>query len=140
MKFSLPAIVAFSLLGASHASRIELHTTTGPAIIPIYSSAYYDDAGESYPLGAFRDGCRKTDYGWIKQICIDDPKERAHVIYSGGSKNCYKVTKSTSKNCGGPSACWSGVCQRCWTAVYTKTPCTWRSLDDTEATDEEEST
>ncbi|KAM0345083.1 hypothetical protein ACHAPU_006969 [Fusarium lateritium] len=140
MKFSLPTIVAISLLGVSDASRIESYSTTGPGIIPVYSSAYFDDAGKSYSIGTFLDGCRKTKFDWIKQVCIDSGKERAHVTYSGGSKNCYKISKSSSKGCGGNEGCWKGVCNRCYTWVYSKTSCTWRSLDDTETADEEDST
>ncbi|KAH7251218.1 hypothetical protein BKA59DRAFT_452461 [Fusarium tricinctum] len=145
MKLALPTMVfSLSLLGAVDASRIELDVTTGPGIIPVYSSSYYDDKGKYYALGAFNDGCRKTEYDWIKQICIDSGKERAHVIYSGGSRNCYKVTKHTSKLCGGFSGCWGGVCNRCWNYVYSKTACTWKradGADDTQTpTGEQEST
>ncbi|SPJ74217.1 uncharacterized protein FTOL_03947 [Fusarium torulosum] len=142
MKLTLPTVVfSLSLLGAVDASRIEIDVATGPGIIPVYSSAYYDNKGKMYSLGAFRDGCKKTQYDWIKQICIDGSKSRAHVTYSGGSRNCYKQTKDSSKLCGGSSGCWGGVCTRCWNYVYTKTSCTWRSADDIEApTGEQEST
>ncbi|CZR45487.1 uncharacterized protein FPRO_15337 [Fusarium proliferatum ET1] len=127
MKFTLPtAAFALSLLGAADGARIETYVTTGPQILTNYSSAYFGDDGEMYPLGGgFRDGCRKTKYDWVKEICIDDGKLRAHIVYSGGTKKCFKRTKDSSKACGGSAGCWQGVCQRCWTYVYTETKCTW---------------
>ncbi|KAH6963064.1 hypothetical protein HG530_006803 [Fusarium avenaceum] len=133
MKLSLPTMIfSLSLLGAVDASRIEIDVTTGPGILDVFSSAYYDDKGKFYSLGAFRDGCKKTQYDWIKQMCIDGTKNRAHVTYSGGSRNCYKRTKNTSEICGGSEGCWGGVCNRCWHYVYTQTACTWKRDDDTE--------
>ncbi|KAF4416355.1 hypothetical protein FACUT_12651 [Fusarium acutatum] len=127
MKFTLPtAAFALSLLGAADGARIETYVTTGPQILTNYSSAYYGDDGKMYPLGGgFRDGCRKTKYDWVKEVCIDDHKQRAHMVYSGGTKKCFKRTKDSSKTCGGTAGCWQGVCQRCWTYVYTETKCTW---------------
>ncbi|KAG5746083.1 hypothetical protein H9Q70_011231 [Fusarium xylarioides] len=127
MKFTLPtAAFALSLLGAADAARIETYVTTGPQIIPNYSSAYYGDDGKNYPIdNGFRDGCRKTKYDWIKEVCIDDGKLRAHIVYSGGTKKCFRRTSDMSKACGGTAGCWQGVCQRCWTYVYTEAKCNW---------------
>ena len=126
MKLTLPtATLALSLLGAADGARIETYVTTGAAPIRVYSSVYYGDDGKHYNLGAFDNGCRKTKYDWIKQICIDSDRERAHVVYSGGTRKCFKLTKQSSGTCGGPSGCWENICQTCWTYVYTSTKCTW---------------
>ncbi|PNP83935.1 hypothetical protein FNYG_02623 [Fusarium nygamai] len=126
MKFTLPtAALVLSLLGSGEAARIELNVTTGPGLIPVYSSAYYGDDGKMYSLGAFNDGCRKTKYDWIRQICLDSDRERGHVVYSGGTKKCFRMTKQSSKLCGGSESCWGGVCNRCWHYVYTEAKCTW---------------
>ncbi|KAF5636100.1 hypothetical protein F52700_5414 [Fusarium sp. NRRL 52700] len=77
MKFILTtAALVLSLLGIGEAARIEIDKTTGTGLIPVYSSAYYGDDGKEYMLGAFNDGCRKTNYSWIRQICLDSGKER----------------------------------------------------------------
>ncbi|KAI8713473.1 hypothetical protein NCS52_01292000 [Fusarium sp. LHS14.1] len=127
MKFSLPAVAfGLSLLGAGDAAKIEIRSTTGPGLIPVSSTAYIGDDGKTYPLGgSFSDGCRKTGYNWIKEICIDDKKGRAHIIYSGGTKKCFKRTRSWSYLCGGSESCHAGVCNRCWEYDYTVVKCTW---------------
>ncbi|KAF4997511.1 hypothetical protein FGRMN_3875 [Fusarium graminum] len=72
MKFVLPTVVTISLLGAADASRIESYATTGPGLIPVYSSAYFDDSGESWHIGDILDGCRKTQWNWIKQELLQE--------------------------------------------------------------------
>ncbi|RSM09787.1 hypothetical protein CDV31_007527 [Fusarium ambrosium] len=126
MKFSLPAVVfGLSLFGASDAAKIEIRATTGPGLIPVSSTTYIGDDRIAYPLGSSFDGCRKTSYNWIKEICIDSDRARAHIVYSGGTKKCFKRTRSSSKLCGGNESCNKGVCNRCWEYDYTVVKCTW---------------
>ncbi|KAJ4329128.1 hypothetical protein N0V84_000488 [Fusarium piperis] len=126
MKFSLPvAVFALSLFSAGDAAKIEIRTTTGPAILPFTDTTYVGDDGKDYDLGDFQDGCRKTKYNWIKQICLDSNKKRGHIVYSGGTKNCFRLTHEWSKLCGGSEGCYAGVCNRCWEWDYTKAKCTW---------------
>ncbi|KAM0421423.1 hypothetical protein ACHAPT_010777 [Fusarium lateritium] len=112
MKFSLPtAVFALSLLGAADAARIEIRTTTGPGLIPVTSTTYVGDDGKRYGLGGFNDGY--------------SGRKRAHIIYSGGTKKCFRQTRESSKLCGGGEGCYNGVCNRCWEYDFTVATCNW---------------
>lgn len=127
MKLSLAAtaVFALSLLGVTDAARIEISTTTGPGLIPSSSTVLIGNDGKRNNLGYFQDGCKKTKFSFIKNMCIDSGKKRAHVNYTSGLKRCFRQTKSSSKLCGGDESCFRGVCNRCWTYVFTEAKCNW---------------
>jgi hypothetical protein len=136
MKFSLPTVAfSLSLFCATDAARIEINSVIGPSLVPVKYTHYIGNDGLTYIVGGFLDGCKNIKYDWIKNMCIDDEKGRAHVNYSDGNKACFKRTTKTSGRCGGDEGCWKGICQTCYWSVFTPTVSNWRSVEDIEATD-----
>ncbi|XEV02821.1 hypothetical protein FSHL1_008108 [Fusarium sambucinum] len=114
MKFSLTAAVVLSALGGvANAAKIEVLTSR---------TTYIADDGDRHGLGKFTDGCKKNSFPWMKEICIDDKRKRAHAVYQTNRKECFKVTHETSGNCN----CEPGWgCKTCYTKHYTTTACNW---------------
>lgn len=127
MKLSLATTAAFvlSTFGVTDAARIEMSYVTGASLIPYGNTVLVGDDGKRNNLGDYRDGCRNTKFDFIKNMCIDDGKLRAHINYSSGLKRCFRRTSSKSKLCGGSESCYKGVCSRCWDWIYTQSACNW---------------
>ncbi|KAH7251216.1 hypothetical protein BKA59DRAFT_509324 [Fusarium tricinctum] len=130
-------LFSLSLFGATDAVSIKINSVIGAGIIPVTYTYYIGNDGLSltYDVGGWLDGCKNTKYNWIKNMCINDNRGRAHVNYSDGNKACFKRTTQPSGRCGGDEGCWKEICQTCYWSVFTPTACNWRSAEDIEATD-----
>ncbi|KAI9162655.1 hypothetical protein HJFPF1_04246 [Paramyrothecium foliicola] len=70
MKFSAVVTAFVALLGTTDAAHLVTSWTTGPGIIPVYSTVHYgNDGGQTY-IGGLFDGCR-NNIGGIRRICLD---------------------------------------------------------------------
>ena len=129
MKFSALTTACMLLVGITDAAYLEVSYSTGPGIIPVYSTVHVGNDGGKTIIGGLFDGC-KNNIGGIQRICIDAGKSRAHVNYKSGIKRCFRVTSSkVGQPCpGGGSGCHGQnevFCPVCSTWKYTQATCDW---------------
>ncbi|CEI38466.1 hypothetical protein FVEN_g11718 [Fusarium venenatum] len=118
MKVDL-AVALVSILGIAEAATPKI--VTHVSSMGIGTSTYHDTSGKANGLGNWTDGCKGTSYDWIKQVCIDLPRKRAHIIYPNGTKRCFRQSSSKTSPCG------TGV--TCTTTTLTESGCNWRFAD-----------
>ncbi|KAK4665355.1 hypothetical protein QC763_401174 [Podospora pseudopauciseta] len=128
MKFTLAAAAFAFLANAADAATAKITTSwiVNAGLLPVTTCYYHGEDGKTYFMGDFSDGCRGTKHDWVRQICVDSSKARAHITFSGGTRRCFKRTWRSSECVGtGPESCYKGICPTCSRAEYTPTSCTW---------------
>jgi hypothetical protein len=102
MKITLLATALTVALGTVDAVRINVYRY---GVFNIWYTTLINNDGDEYYWANFRTGCRRGEYDWLEEICMDEPKGRAHVKYTSGRDYCFL--------------------KRSGAGVYDEAPCTW---------------
>ncbi|KAJ1323746.1 hypothetical protein MN608_10991 [Microdochium nivale] len=119
---ALTTVAALAALAATSVSATRINIYITQHIVPVVMTTLITDDGDGHSYGYFLDGCKKK-LDFVKEICIDDSKGRAHIVWTNqpGRKLCLLKTKRNSFQCG----CNGNQCVTCTDIDFTETPCTW---------------
>lgn len=111
MKLTAPLVIFSLLLGADATTIAVLGLTPTHTTTTITAND-----GDRHKMDNFLTGCKTRPFPFVREICMDSPKRRAHIVWQNtGKKDCFIVTSESKK-----------LCDRCIPGShYTETACTW---------------
>ncbi|KAH6644756.1 hypothetical protein C7974DRAFT_27231 [Boeremia exigua] len=113
-------LIPLVLLVANEAAATKiLFQQTVTVFLPVRTGVLITDDNHYHNIG-FRDsGCTNAGLSFVKEMCIDGSKQRAHIYWTNqpNKKYCFAQQPSEHTNCGQ----W----QTCSRWEFTETPCTW---------------